>query len=404
VISVASGKFSDLSGNRNIDGSDADNSVMLSIVQSEPSPSAVQGAVYHWKSHALLSGVQVSAVPQVLGVPDQSLFAPRNLTWTASGELRLEIWADFPQPVENLSLQVDFLGAGGGSFVADSATTQGWTLLDQGSVSDSRYAFVLEGFGLGHGLTGSVRLGQLTVDVLSNSTVSQGIEFMFGEAGPAMLAPYGVSFGMVGDATEADGRYELSLSVTGEYRLEASKALATADTGTYISSADALAALKMAVGINPNADPDGGGPLSAPPVSPYQYLSAEVTGDGKVSGADALAILKMAVKRSDARSPEWLFAPEQQDFWNESAAGGQGAFTTTRTSVKDASGTDDGVLPIDIDWQGVSKDVNLVAMVKGDVNGDWSAPSGSQFLPDSYFSTLVAANPLLMNTAQFGVI
>ncbi len=169
-----------------------------------------------------------------------------------------------------------------------------------------------------------------------------------------------------------------------------------------ISSADALAALKLSVGINPNADPDGEGPLEAPPVSPYQFLAADVNGDGRVSSADALAILKMAVKRTDAPAREWLFVPETRDFWDEGALGGKGAFTTARESVKDASGTDSGMLPVDINWE-AGEDVNLVAVLKGDVDGSWVAPAGSQALPDSYFHALAQANPLAVQIAQFGL-
>jgi hypothetical protein len=44
-----------------------------------------------------------------------------------------------------------------------------------------------------------------------------------------------------------------------------------------------------------------------------------------------------------------------------------------------------------------------VAVLKGDVNGSWSAPTGSQALPDTYFHALAAANPLSMHLSQFGI-
>jgi hypothetical protein len=46
---------------------------------------------------------------------------------------------------------------------------------------------------------------------------------------------------------------------------------------------------------------------------------------------------------------------------------------------------------------------NLIAILKGDVNGSWSAPAGSSALPDSYFHMLAAANPLGMHINQFGL-
>ena len=137
--------------------------------------------------------------------------------------------------------------------------------------------------------------------------------------------------------TSADGSYALSIPDEGAYRVQATKSLTALETGDFISAADALAALKLSVGINPNSDPDGTGPLTAPPVSPYQFLAADVNGDGRVSASDALAILKMAVNRSDAPARQWLFVNEAYDFWNETAANG-GAFTTTRSAVpKDAA-------------------------------------------------------------------
>jgi len=134
-----------------------------------------------------------------------------------------------------------------------------------------------------------------------------------------------------------DRGYALSIPDEGAYRLQATKSLTALETGDFISAADALAALKLSVGINPSSDPDGTGPLTAPPVSPYQFLAADVNSDGRVSASDALAILKMAVNRSDAPARQWLFVNEAYDFWNETAANG-GAFTTTRSAVpKDAA-------------------------------------------------------------------
>jgi cyclophilin family peptidyl-prolyl cis-trans isomerase/Ca2+-binding RTX toxin-like protein len=278
-VRVASGMFTDIAGNANADGSDANNLVSLAIDASVPTFSGVQGVAYHWKTHAALSDVRVSA--------------------TRTSEL------------------------------------------------------------------------------------SSGESAVFDNTGP-------------------DGVFELQLGQADTHRFTPTRALTAGETGSAISAADALAALKLSVGLNPNTDPDGAGPLTAPPVSPYQFLAADVNGDGRVSAADALAILKMAVKRTDAPAREWLFVPEGQDFWNETAAGGQGAFTTTRTSVKDVSGTSAGLLPADLAWT-AGKDLNLVAVLKGDVNGSWSAPTGTQALPDAYFHALVAVNPLAMHVNQFGI-
>ena len=85
----------------------------------------------------------------------------------------------------------------------------------------------------------------------------------------------------------------------GNYGLTAARG--TTDTGNAISSADALAALRIAVGINPNSDPDGAGPLSPLKLSPYQLIAADVNKDGKISSADALAILSRSYASLDRK-------------------------------------------------------------------------------------------------------
>jgi hypothetical protein len=179
----------------------------------------------------------------------------------------------------------------------------------------------------------------------------------------------------------------------GSYQLDFSKALTTAETGSAINSADALAALKIAVGRNPNADPDGDGPLTAPVVSPYQFIAADANQDGKITSADALAILKMAVKRTDAPAREWLFVNENQDFWSEVT----GSFTTTRSSV-----VWEKALQVS---SPLTTEQNVVAVLKGDVNGSWTPPAGSQDLDISspaYFTEL--ATMLGTQVNQWAVI
>jgi hypothetical protein len=193
--------------------------------------------------------------------------------------------------------------------------------------------------------------------------------------------------------TDSSGNYSVDLPWAPD-TLTALKTLTNSETGTVISSSDALAALKIAVGLNPNADPDGEGPQSAPPISPYQFLAADVNEDGKVTSADALAILKMAVKLSDAPAREWLFVDEQQDFWNEITS----TFTTTRSTVPTPAD-----LAITVDTL-IRAEVNLVAILKGGVNGSWVAPEASQSLTARYFYNLASDNQDAINVTQFGVL
>ena len=104
----------------------------------------------------------------------------------------------------------------------------------------------------------------------------------------------------------------------------------------------------MAVALNPNDDGSA--------VSPYQFLAADINHDGIIRSTDALNILKMAVKLPGAPASEWIFTTENAA---ESA-------TMDRSNV---------------DWSHVIPTVtldhdialNLIGIVKGDVDGSWAA-------------------------------
>jgi hypothetical protein len=153
----------------------------------------------------------------------------------------------------------------------------------------------------------------------------------------------------------------------------------------------------MAVGLNPNPDPDGTGPLSALVVSPYQFMAADVTGtDGRITSADALAILKMAVKLPTAPAKEWMFVEESRDFWNETT----GQFTLSRNSA----GWDHSI-STNLQADTANGKVNLVGVLKGDVNGSWAAPAGSidlDVIDPTHFTAL--SSIFGMPVAQFGVV
>ena len=169
---------------------------------------------------------------------------------------------------------------------------------------------------------------------------------------------------------------------SGSYALSVSRAVGDGSSTSGITSADALAALRIAVGLTPNTDPDGTGPKTAPTVSPYQIMAADVNASGSVTSADALAILRMAVRLTTALPQEWFFVEETRDFWNEAANNGQGAFSLTRTSA-----TWDRTITADP----ANGAVNLVGVLKGDVNGSWVAPAGSIDLDNldaTYFQRL----------------
>lgn len=183
-------------------------------------------------------------------------------------------------------------------------------------------------------------------------------------------------------STDAKGSYSLGAPQLGPYQLQAKTAVVPSEVNGAVTSADALAALRLAVGINPNTDPDGTGPQVPPAASPYQFIAADVNKDGKVTSADALAILRMAVKLPTAPAAEWVNVREDLDLWDAEANSGAGGFTVSRNAVPT-------VAPAGISLPDDSA-INFVGVLKGDVNGSWKAPQGSEFVPDSHFIELQA--------------
>ncbi|WP_209019412.1 S8 family serine peptidase [Chlorobaculum sp. 24CR] len=145
--------------------------------------------------------------------------------------------------------------------------------------------------------------------------------------------------------TDGTGKSDFTGLIQAEYELEALKTVDDSLVDT-VQVSDALAALKIAFGVNPN----GGGSE----VSNYEYIAADVNQDGTVKASDALAILKMAIGFNKAQEHEWLFVSDDI-----------AEVVMSRTNV---------------DWSEVALDItitsdtqiDLIGIVKGDVNGSWT--------------------------------
>ncbi len=179
-----------------------------------------------------------------------------------------------------------------------------------------------------------------------------------------------VSDANASSTTGTQGQWALSISGTGAaVPITAQKTVTLAESS--ITVLDALAALRISLGQNPNADPDGAGPLQAPRVSPYQIMAADVNGDGRVTVLDAQAILKMSLRRPDAPAAQWSFVQEDKDFWDEG---------TSKFLLTNRSASWDKSLQCDSD---VASTVNLVGVLRGDIDGSWNGPAGGLDLDDS---------------------
>ena len=139
------------------------------------------------------------------------------------------------------------------------------------------------------------------------------------------------------------------------------------DNGRLVTSLDALAALKLAVGINPNGMDDTG--ESQINISPYQFIAADVNKSGKITSADALEILKMAVRVPDATEKEWIFVDESK------------GLSMDKDSVSwDVSGAEVAI--------NGDHGKNFVGVMLGDVYNSWSGSESSQYMPEEHFIEL----------------
>lgn len=168
----------------------------------------------------------------------------------------------------------------------------------------------------------------------------------------------------------ADGGYAFAQTAAGTMSLSANLQTTEADLDRTITSADALAALKIAVGLNPNSDPDGPGKLKPVEISPYQLIAADMNGDGRVTSADALAILKVAVGLSDAITPTWALVADDIPLWDTH---------NDKSAVYDTTKTHDVNYP-------EQTQVNFAAILMGDVNASWSVAAGTDLVSEDILS------------------
>jgi hypothetical protein len=343
-----------------------------------------QGRVYHWKSHMLLSGVEAGTMSNHANAADSSLFDLRAAAFdAATGTLTVQVWSTPSGTSTHFDFNVSSLGASSVSFTSTLGTS--WSVVanttNPGAVSVSGLDGSLSG------LTAPTQLGTLTVQYPVGTSATSAL---FSQVRVGAQTAADLSLSAMAQVTGSDGGLSLSFEGAGIAPIKVSRG--ASDAGTAINSADALAALRIAVGINPNPDPDGAGPLQALRVSPFQFIAADVNGSGTVTAADALAILRIAVKLPSALPKEWVFVEENRDFWNEATQ----QFTLTRSSTA----WDRSVV---IDTSNTSV-LGVVGLLKGDVNGSWSAPAGStdlDVLDPNYFSNL--ATQLGVPTDQWGV-
>ena len=133
-----------------------------------------------------------------------------------------------------------------------------------------------------------------------------------------------------------------------QYAIRAAR-VAGVDDLLAITSADAMAALKLTLGRNPNPDPDGPGPLLPAPISPHQLIAADIDQDGRLTRDDAQANLRLS---QGVGASSWVFLQEAQPI-------PPGSYTDVPASTEIFAYAD------------LLSDVQLTGVLLGDVNGSW---------------------------------
>jgi len=302
----------------------------------EPDVYDMAGSITFWKSGEALDNVIATVTPV-----GQQLVEFRNYQVGEDGTRTFEIWKTLTdKSVESIDLELVLQDGSQASWTDSEGTPFGWVSLANTEASSGH--FLISGYGLeksgGALSTQSVKLGLLT---LSGGVDQDSFEIALasGEVGGTELAPFIIT------SSGVDGLFECRDLNDGSYALEFGKSIES--IGNAVQASDALAALKLAVGMNPNED--------GCPVVAFQYLAADVNQDGKVRASDALNILKMAVGLDTAPDQEWMFM--QASVANE---------TMSRTSVQWSDYLSDFTIAQDTE-------LDLIGVIKGDVNGSWVA-------------------------------
>ena len=316
------------------------------------SSATLHGIDYFWKAnasgqHALLSGVTDNVTGGT--PPPEGSNAPiqfKNITWDATGHAAADVYAHLAAATDALDIFIG-VGTGTGASFTSSLTTD-FTLMSNQVGNE----LLIGGMSLTPLAAGDVKVGTIAFETGSAAQMHLSVD-KGTTVGSVNATPYG--YNVAHATTGADGTYAITSVDAGNYTETASRS--TSDIGTAITSADALAALKIAVSINPNAG-TGSAQLA---LSPFQIMAADANQDGKVTSADALAILKMAVHMTNAVPPEWMFVEETRDL----------SGITRTTAAWDHN--------ITANVQGDTT-VNLAGFIKGDVNGSWTPPTGTQYV------------------------
>ncbi len=325
-IRVTSGKLSDMAGNVNADGDEANNTLTLSVDTAAPK-------------------VVVSSERSTLKVGDTA-----DITFSFSEEISDFSLADVSVKGGSLS---NLRGTGShrvATFTLDANVGDPVVLsIPSGVFKDSIGNLNADGADSDNLFRLKAQIsGQILAWGSETPVVGAAASVYKASILPEALA--GVGYVATSGDWQVDGIDFQS------YSIKCTKPVRDIDQAA-ITAADVLAALKISVGRNPNSDPDGPGAASRPDLSPYQLIAADINGDQRITVDDPLALLKASVTATSIAS-RWSFLDASIDMNDLS-----------RTMVKYDSTV---YLSASADTR-----LNLIGVLVGDLDGSWAAPLSS---------------------------
>jgi hypothetical protein len=369
----------------------------------------VSGPVYHWQSHVLMPGAEVliQGGGQGLAAAAASAVALRGVGFNASGDLLAQVWLN-PNPtapVSQVSAKMLVSGPGAVSFTpATGSLPDSWASLSEVSHAAGGGELLIESstVNVGDSVSDARLLGTIRVDFTQSANWAR-LSLEQANLGAGVVSPYAVTLGR--DLSDSLGAYQFSELDFEELELQA--LLPMTDSGAAsaraaITSADALAALKLVSGRAPGSVTGEGGASGTtlpPGASPYQFIAADVNRDGLVTADDANLIIAMAGDRPGAPKPEWVLVREDQGHTQAGASAPGLALSRQQAGFQ----ADTTYMP------GGNERGGWVAVLLGDVDGSWrpldgaGAPLASvPVLAPEYFGQLNA--DLGVPLGQFGVV
>jgi hypothetical protein len=314
-------------------------------VDSNPTFKAM-AQVNWWRSGAAMKGVTLLELGQAKSLVDAN--APIQLKaarFDPGGSVAVEVWAKPPGALSKVAFQFRAPSDWQLGYVADTAFAN-WTK----SQSSAGGVFSLQSEGASMVANSLIRLGTLTlIPPASNTALSADLQ-LSGASVNDLAAP-GANLSFARGLSDTVGQWTAASLLADRYSLSVSRSVS--DVGNAISSADALAALKIAVGLSPN-------PGSAP-VTMGQFAAADVDRSNSVNSADALNVLKMAVGLSTAPARSFLWF--DAGLSKQTVSGAASGFVWTELSS------------IDIPISGAAG-LGIVGVLRGDVDGSWTPPIG----------------------------